>query len=280
MFIGGRFLTGFGAGSAAGSKQYLVEISSPAIRGRVIGCYNSFYYVGAMLATGITIPLGRGNSTYAWRTPLYIQAVFPFINVVLIHFFHESPRWLYTRGRRDEALKVLASLHSRDNDINSPLVQLEIQEFEENLNLRGADQRFWDFRALFRTGAARYRFGLCAMVSCWGQLSGNGLITCKIALDDRNLAAERFAVRFPPSSAPFGRHRQPRPPTSAQLCQFDYVLHRCPNRHLPYGQGRSTQDDAILRDLRHGHHVPRGRLAVAIGTSIDYAGKCWDLLHL
>ena len=92
-------------------------------------------------------------------------------------FLPESPRWLYTRGRQDEALSILARLHSRDNDINSPLIRYEIQEIEENISVEGADKRWYDFRPLVRTGADRYRFGLGIMVSCLGQLSGNGLIT-------------------------------------------------------------------------------------------------------
>jgi len=57
------------------------------------------------------------------------------------------------------------------------MIRLEIQEIEERISLDGADKRWWDFRILFSTRASRYRFGLCAIVSCWGQLSGNGLIT-------------------------------------------------------------------------------------------------------
>lgn len=179
MFIGGRFLTGLGCstGSTA-AKSYLAEITSPANRGRWMGLLNSFYYVGQLIASGIAIPFGQKASDYAWRAPIYIQAAPAIINVAFVLLLPESPRWLYVRGRKDEAVTILAQLHSRDNDINSPLIQLEIQEIEENISLNGADKRFWDFRALFRNAASRYRFGLCAIVSCWGQLSGNGLITC------------------------------------------------------------------------------------------------------
>jgi MFS family permease len=179
MFIGGRFLTGLGCTTASTSaKSYLAEITSPSNRGRWMGLLNSFYYVGQIIASGISIPFGRTQSSYAWRAPIYLQAGFAIINVAFVMLLPESPRWLYTRGRKDHAVQILARLHSRDNDINSPLVQLEIQEIQENISLTGADKRFWDFRALFHTAAARYRFGLCAIVSVWGQLSGNGLITC------------------------------------------------------------------------------------------------------
>jgi hypothetical protein len=99
------------------------------------------------------------------------------INLIFVLYLFESPRWLYSRGRTEEAAVVLARYHTRDNDVNSPLVQLEIEEFEESISLAGADKRFWDFRALLATASSRYRFGLCLIVACWGQLAGNALVT-------------------------------------------------------------------------------------------------------
>jgi MFS family permease len=144
-----------------------------------MGLLNSFYYVGQLLASGIAIPFGRQASDWAWRTPLLLQCVPAFINVLGVLFISESPRWLYSRGRHEEAIKVLAHLHSRDRSTASPIVQLQIQEFEENISLEGADKRWWDFRAVLRTSAHRYRFGLCCIIAIWGTLSGNGLITCE-----------------------------------------------------------------------------------------------------
>ncbi|WOO79017.1 Lactose permease [Vanrija pseudolonga] len=178
MFLGGRFLVGMGCTCAAqGAKSYLSEVTSPWNRGRWMGLQNSFYYVGQLLASGLAIPLGRIASNWSWRVPLLLQCMLGFINVLFVLLLPESPRWVYAQGRRDEAVKILADLHSRDNDINSPLVQLEIAEFEESISLTGADKRPFDFRPLFTTAAQRYRFGMCVIVACWGQLSGNGLIT-------------------------------------------------------------------------------------------------------
>ena len=53
-----------------------------------------------------------------------------------------SPRWLYVHGRPDEARKLLAKLHSHTEDINSPLVNIEIEEIEEKIALDGADSNY------------------------------------------------------------------------------------------------------------------------------------------
>lgn len=180
MLLAGRFLIGFGstlAGTAA--KAYLAEISSPWNRGFALGVQNSFWYVGNILASGIAIPFGRypAGNNWSWRAPFLLQMFLAVINFFFIMICPESPRWLYSRGRREEAAMILASLHSRDNDVQSPLVQLQLAEFDASIALDGADKRFWDFKPIFRTASDRYRFGMCIIVACWGQLSGNGMIS-------------------------------------------------------------------------------------------------------
>jgi MFS family permease len=146
---------------------------------------------GSLLAAGMSIGTGKLASDWSWRIPCFVQVrprssscayclvfqmcsrivqppssfqvLFPLINVSWILFAPESPRWLVSRGRSDEAVRVLARFHSRDNDINSPLVQLELREIQEDINMAGADKRWWDFRVLFRTRANRYRIALAVL---------------------------------------------------------------------------------------------------------------------
>ncbi|WWC71162.1 uncharacterized protein I206_105115 [Kwoniella pini CBS 10737] len=178
MFIWGRMFTGLGCTLAASSaKSYMSEITPPHSRGRYMGLLNSFYYVGQLMASGISIPLGRKTSNWSWRGPLLLQAAPAVINFAFVMLLPESPRWLFINGRDEQAGRVLAKLHSRDNDVNSPMVLLQLGEFEENLVAGGADKRWWDFRALFKTRANRYRFGMCAIIAIWGAWAGNALIS-------------------------------------------------------------------------------------------------------
>lgn len=178
MLLGGRWLTGFGCSTAAlGAKTYLSEITSPRSRGRYMGVLNSFYYVGQILATGVAIPLGLVQSEMSWRTCLYLQLVPAVINVAFVWAIAESPRWLYAHGKKDEAIAIIARYHSKNNDISSPMVAIQVAEIEENISVNGADKQWWNFKRLFDSAGNRYRFGLCVMISVWGQLAGNGLIT-------------------------------------------------------------------------------------------------------
>lgn len=142
-----------------------------------MGVLNSFYYVGQILATGVSIPLGLLASEYSWRTCLYLQLGPAVINCAGVLFIEESPRWLYARGHRDRAAAILAKYHSKTGDVESPVIKLEMQEIEAAISMEGGDRQFWNFAKVFNSPGNRYRFGLCAMISVWGQLAGNGLIT-------------------------------------------------------------------------------------------------------
>jgi len=63
-----------------------------------------------------------------------------------------------------EARQILAKFHSRNSDVNSPIIQLEMEEIEEHISLNGSDKRWWDFRTLFQTVSDRYRTGVVCMV--------------------------------------------------------------------------------------------------------------------
>lgn len=62
------------------------------------------------------------------------------LNVLGMFFAVESPRWLYAHGQTDKAAAIIARFHSRDNDINSPIVKLSIAEIEESISLNGSDK--------------------------------------------------------------------------------------------------------------------------------------------
>ncbi|KAJ7490251.1 general substrate transporter [Mycena galericulata] len=173
--LGGRFVLGLGVGIVqTASPSYVVEMAPPQWRGRLTGLFNTFYYAGSILCTGITIATGRLESTRSWRAPLAIQIVAAGILAIFSLFLPESPRWLLSVGRKEEALHILAKYHGND-DPQSPLVQLEWREFEESIKLDASDKRWWDYSGLVNTPNARYRTFLMLLMAFFGQWSGNGL---------------------------------------------------------------------------------------------------------
>ncbi|KAI0684423.1 general substrate transporter [Earliella scabrosa] len=185
MFLGGRFCLGFGiAISTTAAPTWVTELAPAHWRGRLGALYNSHFFIGAIPATGIMVGTETMNSTWAWRLPLLLQVVPPTIVMTCVWLCPESPRWLVSRGRVDEARAVMIKYHSNDGKTN-PLIELQLREFQEMIEVRKMEP-FWDYRELVNTANARWRTLAMALMCINGQLAGNGLITYFLPVVMRN----------------------------------------------------------------------------------------------
>ena len=134
MFVVGRILLGFGSqvsGIAAG--VYLSETFASRYRAWGVGLLNDFYYVGALIAAGITLGTGQWDSTWAWRAPSLIQGIFSLLCIIILPFIPESPRWLVQNDHLDTARLVVAQTNA-DGDQSSPIVLAVYREIVDTLN--------------------------------------------------------------------------------------------------------------------------------------------------
>ncbi|KAK3180580.1 hypothetical protein K4F52_008046 [Lecanicillium sp. MT-2017a] len=172
QYLAGRFFLGFGSGVAGGASAYVVEIAHPAYRGTMAGLFNCFYYVGSFLAAIVLRGCLHYNSNQSWLIPTWLQLVLPAIVFAFCPFFPESPRWLFTHNKVEQCRDVLAKYHGNGSK-DSLYVTLQMREFKEELQLRGADKRWWDYRCLFNSKATLYRVLVCAMaVPAFAQWTG------------------------------------------------------------------------------------------------------------
>ena len=174
QLIAGRLILGFGVTivSAAG-PIYVVETAHPAWRSLVTAYCNTFWFVGHVLAAGSIRGMINYPGNESWVVPIWLQMVFPAFILFGVWVIPESPRWLYVQGKREQATAVLTKWHGQGNP-ESAWVTLQLSEYEEHLNLNGADKRFWDYSALFRGRSNRYRIACNGVFSAFGQLAGNG----------------------------------------------------------------------------------------------------------
>lgn len=83
---------------------------------------NSFS--GAIVAAGVTLGTFAMKSTWGWRIPSALQICPSLLQITFIWFLPESPRWLISKGRGEEAFAILAKYHA-EGDVNSPFVKAE-----------------------------------------------------------------------------------------------------------------------------------------------------------
>ena len=69
------------------------------------------------------------TSNWGWRIPSFLQIVPSLLQAFFIWFLPESPRWLISKGRRDEAYAILIQYHA-EGDKNSEFVKAEYAQIK------------------------------------------------------------------------------------------------------------------------------------------------------
>ncbi|MFT3753565.1 MAG: sugar porter family MFS transporter [Paludibacter sp.] len=106
-----RVLSGLAVGgTSVVAPMYISEISPAKNRGRLVSFNQFAITIGIVLAYIFDYFLiGFGDD--AWRYMLVVPAVFGVLYLIFLSVkFPESPRWLLAHGRKDETIKVLASI--------------------------------------------------------------------------------------------------------------------------------------------------------------------------
>lgn len=178
MFIGARFLIGFGLTFAANAAPMLVtELSYPTYRAPLTSTYNSLWYSGAIIAAWTTFGTFKiANSTWAWRIPSILQGLPSILQVCLIWFAPESPRWLVSKGKDAEALKTLAYYHA-DGNTEDPLVKYEFEEIKAAIEFDRTVAANVGWKSLFTKTGNLKRLRIIVAIAFFSQWSGNGLVS-------------------------------------------------------------------------------------------------------
>lgn len=94
---------------------------------------------------------------------------------LIISFIPESPRWLITKDRSEEAYKILAKYHA-EGDQEAEFVKAEIAQIHTTIHLElEASKRSW--MDLIATKGMRRRLLVSCMLGLFTQWSGNTLIS-------------------------------------------------------------------------------------------------------
>ncbi|MFV5686494.1 sugar porter family MFS transporter [Flavobacterium sp. GB2R13] len=154
-----RFLGGLGIGaSTIAAPAYISEISPAKDRGRLVGLYQ-FNIVLGILCAFLSNYLLSDIGVNAWRWMLGVQ-VFPSLIYSFMAFsIPESPRWLYSKTRIDEAKLIFEKIGSKED------VQSILDDLSKNSNSTPLNENIF---------MKKYRFQLILvfLIAAFNQLSG------------------------------------------------------------------------------------------------------------
>lgn len=130
--IAGRLLLGLAIGIVAATiPLYLAELSPKDKRGRMVTFFQLAITLGILLSYVVGYIFGDAEN--AWRLMFwagFVPAIILFVGMLLVP---ESPRWLLTKGRNEEALKVLNQLRTPEDAVAEYNETLKLLK-EEKLN--------------------------------------------------------------------------------------------------------------------------------------------------
>ncbi|KAI5962560.1 uncharacterized protein KGF55_003636 [Candida pseudojiufengensis] len=179
-----RVVTGFGTGYLTSTVPvWQAELSKAKSRGKLIMMEGSLIALGIAISYWIDFGFyfidANTNDTrgISWRLPVAFQMIFPIMLLPVLFKLPESPRWLMTQGRVQEARGVFSALFNLPE--GDEKITDQLTEIQSALDLEKTSKESFGFTDFFKQGPARtfHRLSLGCWAQIFQQISGINLIT-------------------------------------------------------------------------------------------------------
>uniref|UniRef100_A0A7M4EIY3 Solute carrier family 2 member 6 n=1 Tax=Crocodylus porosus TaxID=8502 RepID=A0A7M4EIY3_CROPO len=119
MLLLGRLLTGYAGGvTSASIPVYISEISHPGVRGALGACPQIMAVLGSLCLYALALKLDWRWLAVAGEVPVLVM-------IVLLYFMPNSPRFLISEGKDEEARQALCWLRGKETDYPRELQQIK-----------------------------------------------------------------------------------------------------------------------------------------------------------
>ncbi len=175
LILAGRVLAGIGVGGASNMTPiYIAELAPPAVRGRLVGIYEVGWQIGGLVGFWIDYGVNRTQppDRTQWIIPFAVQLIPAGLLFLGSMWIPESPRWLFLKGRREEAMRVLCWVRSLGPTDLYILEEVSFIDRDLELDHGATGEGFW--KPFLRLGdrTIQHRFLLGALLFVFQNGSG------------------------------------------------------------------------------------------------------------
>jgi MFS family permease len=182
IYMAGRLILGFGNSFAQMcSPILLTEICHPQHRAIFTAVYNCLWNLGAIFVTWVAWGTSQADNEWSWRSITLLQGLPSAIQIIFIFWVPESPRWLISKERYEEALDTLAYYHA-NGDKNNATVQFEYTEMRDTIRMEADANTNSSYLDFLKTKGNRWRLAILISLGIISQYSGNALFSNYINL--------------------------------------------------------------------------------------------------
>ncbi|EDK47367.1 hypothetical protein PVL30_005077 [Lodderomyces elongisporus] len=179
-----RVITGFGTGYLTATVPvWQSELSRARSRGKLIMMQGSLITLGIAISYWIDFGFyfinraSEDSKGISWRIPVVLQVVFPILLMPVCFKLPESPRWLMSKGRVQEARVVFSAIYGLP--ASHEKITEQLTEIKSSLELEASAASGFKVSELFKQGPTRnfHRLSLACWSQIMQQISGINLIT-------------------------------------------------------------------------------------------------------
>ncbi|OLN85351.1 Lactose permease 31 [Colletotrichum chlorophyti] len=181
-FTYSRLFVGFAASWLGNSAPLLInEIAHPKQRSIANALFMVGWYFGGTLCGFVVFACKDIASNWCWRIPVVLQIVLPFVALPGFLLSPESPRWLISVGRVEEATDVLAKHHA-GGDRTDSLVTYQIVEIQATITAEKEASSSASYADMIKTPGNRHRLFISVSLGIFAQWAGNGVVSYYLPL--------------------------------------------------------------------------------------------------